>query len=167
MGTGKSEDSGIGFVRHDHRLCIARGLAEVDGICAAEGLRLTAIRRRVLEILLESHKALGAYDVLARLSNEGRKPQPPAAYRALEFLMQNGFAHKIERLNAYVACAHPHQVHDPAFMICRCCHGVAEAQAAPARGVLGQTAKSIGFRIERTSVEALGICPDCQQGRTP
>jgi Fur family zinc uptake transcriptional regulator len=104
---------------------------------------------------------MGAYDLLDRLHEAGFGSQPPVAYRALDFLVENGFVHKIERLNAFVACAHPGATHSPAFLICRRCDAVAEARSAPARGSLGEAAKATGFQIERTVVEALGVCPAC------
>ena len=156
----------IGFEQHDHHACIATSVAEAERRCAAEGLRLTDIRRRVLEILLDRHKAMGAYDILEVLSAEGLGHQPPVAYRALDFLVANGFAHKIERLNAFVACGHPSGDCAPAFLICRGCEKVAEAQAIPNEGALGASASAAGFVIERAVVEAVGICPDCQAGNT-
>ena len=152
----------IAFEAHEHTGCVARGVAAAETLCANNKLRLTDARRRVLEILLAEHKALGAYDVLALLSERGDPAHPPAAYRALEFLVDNGLAHRIERLNAFIACAHPSEGHRPAFLICRDCKSVAEAQMAPDAGALGETAERIGFRIERTSIEVEGLCPGCQ-----
>ncbi|MEP1496019.1 MAG: transcriptional repressor, partial [Pseudophaeobacter sp.] len=83
--------------------------------------------------------------------------------RALDFLVTNGFAHKIERLNAFIACTHPGEDHAPVFMICRLCKSVAEAQTIPTKGQLGQAARDAGFQIERTVVEAEGLCPKCQK----
>lgn len=151
----------VGFARHDHRTCIASALAETERACAERGLRFTPIRRRVLEILLESHAALGAYDVLARLEAEGLGSKPPVAYRALGFLVDEGFAHRLERLNAFVACTHPGPVHDAAFLICRGCGKVAEAEVdRPVR----TAARDTGFAVERTVIEAEGLCPACQEG---
>ena len=151
----------LGFERHDHGGCIAEAIAAAEAVCASGGLQLTPVRRRVLEILLQEHRALGAYDILERLSREGLGSQPPVAYRALDFLVRHGFAHRIERLSAFVACSHPGRSHAPAFMICRLCAAVAEARAAPSRGVLGTAARAAGFRIERTVLEAEGVCPAC------
>lgn len=151
----------VGFQKHDHESCVVTALSTAEARCKEEGLRLTPVRRKVLEFLLQEHRALGAYAILDRLRDEGFGSQPPVAYRALDFLVQNGFVHKIERLNAFVACSHPGAAHSPAFMICRKCDAVAEAQSAPAKGVLGAAARAAGFEIERTVVEAEGICPDC------
>ena len=152
----------IGFEQHDHANCIREGLTTVDAQCREAGLQFTPVRRRVLEILLERHRALGAYEILDVLRDEGLGSQPPVAYRALDFLVKHGFAHKVERLNSFIACAHPGETHSPAFLICRNCDSVAEAYADPARGMLGHAAKETGFRIERAVVEVEGLCPNCQ-----
>lgn len=149
------------FHAHNHDSCIATALAAADETCAKEGVRLTPVRRRVLEILLETHAAMGAYDILARLSDEGLGSKPPVAYRALNFLVEHGLAHRIERLNAFVACAHPGADHSPAFMICRGCKAVSEA--GDTRDHLQASAKAAGFQIEQTVIEAEGLCPRCQE----
>lgn len=153
----------LAFAEHDHRGCVATTLARVEALCAHEGLRLTEVRRRVLEILLESHSALGAYDILARLAAEGRAAQPPVAYRALDFLVDNGFAHRIRRLNAFAACLHPGERHDPAFLICRGCDALAEADSAAVRAELDAAAAATGFQVERAVIEAVGLCPACRE----
>lgn len=150
-----------GFDTHDHSNCIADAIAAVEAQCADKGLQFTPVRRRVLEILLEQHRAMGAYDILPILADEGLGKQPPVIYRALDFLTTNGFVHKIERLNAYIACSHPGENHAPAFMICRECDLVVETQSRPA-AAFKATAKDIGFEIEATVIEAEGLCPNCQ-----
>lgn len=149
---------------HDHAACIRHVLDEANTAAARAGVNFTPVRRRALEILLESHVALGAYELLKRLDTDGFGGQPPVAYRALDFLVAHGFAHRIERLNAFVACMRPGEGHDPAFMICRNCRTVAETEASPAKGALGRDAREIGFEIERTVLEAEGLCPKCRPG---
>ncbi|OIP83791.1 MAG: Fur family transcriptional regulator, partial [Rhodobacterales bacterium CG2_30_65_12] len=106
------------FQPHDHAACTAEALARAEENCVAEGARLTPVRRRALEILLETHSAMGAYDVLERLAAEGFGHQPPVAYRALDFLVEHGLAHRIQRLNAFTACTHPGgHSHAPVFLI--------------------------------------------------
>lgn len=154
-----SGSDALGFTPHDHSGCVSSGLAAAAQACADKGLQLTPVRRRTLEILLEAHEAMGAYDILARLEADGFGSKPPIVYRALGFLVDHGFAHRIERLNAFIACARPGEAaHDPAFMICRACGSVAETEAA-----LGGAARAEGFRIERTVIEAEGLCPTCQE----
>ena len=147
------------FERHDHGACRARALAQAEATCEGS---LTPVRRRVLELLLESHVALGAYDVLQRLREEGHAAQPPVAYRALDFLVGRGLVHRIERLNAFVACHRPEKCEAPAFLICRACNRVAETASAPRRGALARDARSLGFEIEETVIEAQGLCPGCR-----
>lgn len=145
------------FDDHDHRDCVATALSAAAACCAARHLQMTPVRKQVLEILLESHKAMGAYDVLDRLRAEGRAAQPPTAYRALAFLTENGFAHRIESLNAFVACARPGSAdHDPAFLICTGCGRVAEDEVPDVPGI------AEGFRVDHVVVEAEGLCPACQ-----
>ncbi len=152
----------LAFAAHDHAHCAHDALERAETLTRASGARLTPVRRRVLEILLEEHKALGAYDVLSRLATEGFGNQPPVAYRALEFLVEQGLAHRIQRLNAFTACVHPGQDHAPAFLICRTCHMVAEAEASAARASLEDEAARAGFQVERSTIEALGLCPNCR-----
>ena len=63
--------STIGFASHDHSSCIHSSIAAIEAHCAEARLQLTPVRRRVLEILLERHRAMGAYDILEVLSAEG------------------------------------------------------------------------------------------------
>lgn len=156
-----------GFDRHDHGACISDAIAHADAYCHEAGLQLTPVRRRVLEILLRQHKALGAYEILDELRSEGFGSQPPVAYRALDFLVKHGFAHKIERLNAFSACTHTHPDararHDPIFLICTECGTVAEAScSATDGGPLAEAAARSGFVVQRAVIEAEGLCPGCQ-----
>ena len=154
----------VAFATHDHAHCTTDVLGRADALALIRGVRLTPVRRRVLEILLERHRALGAYEVLERLAKDGFGNQPPVAYRALEFLVENGLVHRIQRLNAYVACMHPGEAHAPAFLICSTCDAVAEAPADAARKGLEGAAKDLGFKVDRVTIEALGLCPACQAG---
>lgn len=144
----------MSFSDHDHSACRDRSRRAAEAR-RARGARLTPIRARVLDILSREHRALGAYDILDVLRAEGRPAQPPVAYRALDFLVAQGLAHRVERVNGYVACARPDDDHAPAFLICRRCAAVEEAAAPP----LGDLAP--GFAVEAASVEAEGLCPGC------
>jgi Fur family zinc uptake transcriptional regulator len=155
-----------GFSPHDHDSCISDGVSAARVYCEKNRLQLTKARARVLEILLMQHRAMGAYEILDILREDGIGSQPPVVYRALDFLTQHGFVHKIERLNAFIACANPGEDHDPAFLICRSCDSVAEAHADLTEGRLGDAAKAAGFEIERKVVEAEGLCPNCTEQET-
>ncbi len=152
----------LGFTRHNHRNCVKHALNQADSYCREHKLRFTQTRRKTLSILLENHSAMGAYDVLNRLDTEGLGSKPPVAYRALAFLVEHGFVHRIEKLNAYVACSHPGAVHEPAFLICVACGAVAETPVSSHSGKLAQSARRSGFHITNTVMEAEGQCPQCQ-----
>lgn len=156
----------IGFSQHDHGACISASISKVAQHCKDVGLQFTPVRKRVLELLLEKHRALGAYDILDLLRKEGLGSQPPVAYRALDFLVRIGSVHKIERLNAFIACTQPGEGHLPAFLICRICSSVAETHCELLVGALGSSARESGFQIECAVQEAEGICPLCQESQS-
>ena len=151
----------LAFHSHDHSHCTDDTLSRAEALTSAAGARLTPVRRRTLEILLETHRAMGAYDVLQRLAAEGYGNQPPVAYRALDFLVEQGLAHRIQRLNAFTACMHAGEAHAPVFLICTTCNAVAEAPGQPVREALDNAAATLGFTVDRASIEALGQCPKC------
>ena len=152
------------FHDHDHEACATAVMESADRQTETEGIRLTPVRRRTLEILLESHRAMGAYEVLQRLAEEGFGNQPPVAYRALDFLVEHGLAHRVRRLNAYAACLAPGHEDAPVFLICRSCEKIAESQAPAVRRALEQLAGDNDFRIERSTVEVQGLCAACRAG---
>lgn len=150
------------FDTHDHHRCIADLIARAEAHCAEAGLHLTPVRHRVLELLATEHRAMGAYDLLDHLRAEGLGSQPPVIYRALDFLVTHGFAHKIERLNAFVACAHADADHSPAFLVCRDCDAVAEIRAQDAPRLMRDAAAESGFAVDQVVIETMGTCPSCQ-----
>lgn len=150
------------FRPHDHTRCRSHALAAARDACAAQGLRLTPARAFALETLLESHRAMTAYELLDRLREAGLGGQPPVAYRALDFLVEHGFAHRIERLGAYVACSGSEGAHPAAFLICRACRAVAEATLPMGAPELQSFAGASGFAVERVTLEAEGVCAACR-----
>lgn len=150
------------FHAHDHDSCAATSLDHARELVAEKGLRLTPVRQRVLEILLEDHRAIGAYDVLSRLAKDGFASQPPVAYRALDFLVEHGLAHRVRRLNAFAACMHAGQDHDPAFFICENCQAVAEAPQDRVKSAVADLADGLGFAVTHANVEIVGLCPKCR-----
>ena len=153
----------VSFREHNHDACTKKGMQVAEVYCIKRNLKLTPLRRKVLELLLAEHRALGAYTILDLLREAGFSSQPPVAYRALDFLVEHGFAHKIQRLNAFVACALPDTEHSPAFMICRKCEIVAETESSSSNFNLSETANATGFNIEQTVVEARGLCHSCTE----
>ena len=144
---------------------IATILSEAEARAQANGARLTPVRRRTLELLLQAHGALGAYDVLEKLGAEGYGTQPPVAYRALNFLVEQGLAHRIRRLNAFTACTHPGHTHRAVFLICESCNSVTEAVGEAVGDALSHAAEAVGFSLSRATIEAVGQCAACESAR--
>ena len=139
-------------------------MAVAEALCAERGQRLTPIRRKVLAALLGSHKPLGAYEIIDRLAPKGPRPAPITAYRALEFLRENGLVHRIESRNAYLACAHDHDATSMvAFLICDQCGSVGEIPAAPVAQSVNAAARASGFAPKMSVVEIAGTCAHCQK----
>nr|WP_314492791.1 zinc uptake transcriptional repressor Zur [uncultured Pseudomonas sp.] len=148
---------------HDHSRCVHSALTEADDLCARQGLRLTALRRRVLELVWQSHKPLGAYDILAVLSEQdGRRAAPPTVYRALDFLLENGLVHRIASLNAFIGCTHPEHAHQGQFLICKSCHVALELEQASISEAILASAAEVGFSVENQTVEVVGLCGNCR-----
>jgi len=129
--------------------------------CQQRGARFTPIRRRVLEMIAEAPGSLKAYDLLDRLAEEHAAARPPTVYRALEFLIDQGLVHRIESLNAYVACPCPEHAHGFQLLICRLCGRVEELHLDDVNAQLSRQARDLGFRVERQTIELLGHCEAC------
>ena len=142
-------------------IAVGRSIKEAEKYCKENDLKFTPVRRKVLEILLQKNKALGAYEILDLLREAGFKYQPPVAYRALDFLVKNGFAHKIEQLNSFVGCVHPGKDHSPAFMICTNCNFVSEEEPINSDFSISKIGSRSGFKVEKAIIEAQGLCQSC------
>jgi len=148
---------------HDHDRCSTDAMAVAEAICQERGQRLTAIRRKVLAVLLSSHKPLGAYEIIDQLAPKGPRPAPITAYRALEFLRENGLVHRIESRNAFIACVHTHAAGElVVFLICENCGAVGEASSDAVTSTLASAARSAGFMPKSPVIEISGICTHCR-----
>lgn len=143
-----------------HGRPLEAALSAAEARCTAAGERLTAPRRRVLELLLESGQPVKAYDLIAAFGPAGAPAKPPTVYRALEFLARFGLAHRIESLNAFVACRLGEEAHTAGFLICDCCGAAREIEPLVAAEVR-DAAKASGYRLTGVTVEAHGLCGDC------
>lgn len=146
---------------HDHGHCVAQSLERAEAICRARRVRLTTLRRCVLELIWSSHAPVGAYDLLRRLSREHEGAAPPTVYRALDFLLEQGLIHRIESLSAFVGCAQPDISHAGQFLICRDCGLAAELSDPRIDRAINKGAAALGFAVERQTVEIAGLCPSC------
>ena len=135
-------------------------IEQAELLAERKGQRLTKIRRKVLRLLLESAEPSKAYDLLANLDGEG-SAKPPTIYRALDFLQEVGLAHKIESLNAYVACGHASHKHSAVFLICDECGAAEELHATSTTDALREETEAAGFRMHHAVIEVRGICREC------
>jgi Fur family zinc uptake transcriptional regulator len=148
---------------HDHARCTSTAIAHAEAQCAARAQRLTPIRRQVLEALLSSHKPLGAYEIIEHLAGDSR-PAPITVYRALDFLRDKGFVHRIASRNAFVACVHNHAGNDlVVFLICERCGAVGEAPSGEVAAALKMAARTAGFSAKSPLIEIAGICSHCRE----
>ena len=156
---------------HDHDAhgltadALTRGLAAAAARCEAAGQRMTPPRRRVLEMLLRAGQPVKAYDLIAAFGEDGAPAKPPTVYRALDFLSKQGLAHRIESLNAFIACGGGGggggEGHAAAFLICDCC-GATREIAPSGVSEIERLAGAQGFNLTSLMVEAHGLCQDCR-----
>jgi Fur family transcriptional regulator, zinc uptake regulator len=149
---------------HDHSHCATSVVARAEALSVERGIRLTTIRRQVLEALAADHHPIGAYELIEKLEDgEGKRPAPITVYRALDFLVEQGFAHRIESRNAFIACAHDHSGGGVVmFLICESCGVVGEAESDTVGQALARAAVAIGFQPRRQVIEVAGICSHCR-----
>lgn len=141
-------------------------VAAVERACNERGLRLTAIRARVLSLVAAAGKPIKAYDLLEQVRDgEGAgAAAPPTVYRALDFLLANGFIHKLESINAFVACHHPNSAqHSVPFLICDRCHSAMELEDASIVASLDAAARGLGFAPQAQTLEVHGLCAKCAE----
>ncbi len=149
--------------KHSHKKCIKEALHRAKLICKERNSRLTPIRKKVLELIWNSHKPIKAYDLLAQLSSADFVEKPPTVYRALEFLLENNLIHRIESQNAYIGCNANHQNMDSKFFICDQCNEVEELTETIINKTLIDVGKKRGFIPSLVNVEIHGTCAQCAQ----
>ena len=137
-----------------------KALAESEALCRAKGVRLTPIRRRVLEVLLGAPKPLGAYDLADVLASQGRRMAPITVYRALDFLIEQGLAHRLASRNAYIASTGGHRI--PAFLICEGCGEATEITCPDVADTVRKVLTEQGYQPLSRALEITGRCLHCQ-----
>lgn len=152
---------------HDHQVCVADAIARAEGVFETSGLRLTPLRRRVLEEVAASHTAIGAYEVLERLARkDGRRLAPISVYRAMEALVAAGLVHRLESRNAFFACHARDTGHRRHVVLaCEQCGSVVEVAGSSVFEGIAVAAKASGFTPHRAMVEVLGDCGRCAADR--
>jgi Fur family zinc uptake transcriptional regulator len=154
----------IAGMAHAHLACapeaVADSLREAEVLCEQRGGRLTPLRKKVLTLLLESEGPAKAYDLLEHLGEDGAA-KPPSVYRSLDFLLEMGLAHRIESLNAFVACGHWKHGHAAVFLICDSCGTAGELHAGDSVKKLTQEVESVKFQMRNAVIEIRGLCQAC------
>lgn len=130
---------------------------------APDDAKLTRNQGLVFTALSNADGPLTAYAILDELRSEGFKA-PLQVYRALEKLTEIGLVHRLESLNAFVACRHPSCAHHEtaAFAICEDCGCVNEFAPEEAMRHLRDWAKHQDFTLARTTIELRGTCGNCK-----
>jgi len=144
-----------------HNHCREGLLSRIEQLCEDRDSNLTQLRKLVLTILLESERPLSAYEILDALRQQLPKAAPPTVYRALDYLTEQGFIHKLETLRAYIACFHPEQDHVSQFLICTDCGKVEELEIQALAASLKQAVDQHGFKIHHPVIELTGRCRSC------
>ena len=147
--------------RHQHVHAPRSFVHAVEAVCDTRGLKLTPMRRRVLELLALSDKPVKAYDLLDALRPEVVRAAPTQVYRALDFLIEHGFIHKLESINAYTSCHHPAEQHSVPFFICDRCGSATEFCDSHVAELLVGHAAALGFTAHAQTLEVHGVCAQC------
>lgn len=159
--TSLSKTAPIKSHSHSHQVSPARFVAAVERACKERGLRLTSLRKDVLKLVAAAGKPVKAYDLLEQLQDTHSNPAPPTVYRALVFLLDNGFIHKLESISAYVSCHHPAEAHQVPFLICDSCSSAQEICDERVAALIEKQAKDFGFRPQAQTLEVHGTCKNC------
>ena len=147
---------------HDHG-SVEQRIHEAEALCLQEGVRLTPLRKEVLSLILNARAPMGAYDLLAKLKGKSERPAaPPTVYRTLDFLLEQGFVHRLASINAFIPCCHPREGHQAAFLICQKCHSVQETSANSLFNELSHLSAQGQFKAQHSIIEISGICQQCQ-----
>ena len=134
----------------------------VEEACAARGLRLTPLRAQVLGLVAAAGKPIKAYDLLDLMKSENGSSAPPTVYRALDFLLEQGFIHRLASVNAFVSCHHPQVQHSVPFLICDNCQNAIELEDDRITTLLESQAKALGFAARAQILEVHGLCSECR-----
>ncbi|HLU00250.1 MAG TPA: Fur family transcriptional regulator [Burkholderiaceae bacterium] len=133
-------------------------------LCESRGSRLTPLRRRVLEILLQQGRSVKAYELLELIRDDQAGAAPPTVYRALDFLVEEGLAHRLDAINAWAAChdagGEPHDL----LVVCTGCGSVAELSDPALTRRLAAKVAEAGFRLSGHETELRGLCRACEGG---
>lgn len=116
--------------------------------------------RMIENALRAARRPVGAYEIIDQL-REKAVLAPQTVYRSLDRLIASGAAHRIESINAFVACCHATHVGTAVFAICDGCGGVEEFDQPAAVQALSQWARKERFTLRAMTLELRGRCARC------
>jgi len=114
----------------------------------------------IIEALRGMGQPVSAYELIEQLRNRTTLA-PQTVYRSLDRLIAEGQAHRLESLNAFVACRHPSHRGAVVFAICDDCRSVTEFNEADAVNSLAAWAKKAKFDVRQMTLELRGRCKTC------
>jgi Fur family zinc uptake transcriptional regulator len=147
---------------HTHGESPEAALALAEEYCRERGEKLTPIRRKVLELLLNSGRATKAYSLLDEMRQIHPGSAPPTVYRALDFLLSAGLVHRIESINAFTVCHDLTQCQHGILVVCQQCGNVTELHQPKLRQALIAQIEDAGYRVASDEIELKGLCSACQ-----
>jgi Fur family zinc uptake transcriptional regulator len=166
--SGAAEDGLFPPPGHNHGTCVKHALARARVVCAERSIKFTDLREQVFRVIVSSHKALGAYDIIEMLAVDGRRLAPISVYRVIEVLAKAGLVHRLESRQAFFACLSKHEgMASPLVLLCEGCGCVAEAEAPEAWGTIVGAAGRAGFAVSDSVLEIRGRCANCQAEGVP
>ena len=139
---------------------------EVERACEERGLRLTPIRANALRLIAAAGRPVKAYELLDQMKATHGAAAPPTVYRALDFLLEHAFIHKLSSINAFVGCHHPGSAaHAVPFLICDGCQSATELEDPRIVDTLDASARSLGFVPQAQTLEVHGLCAACAKAQ--
>ncbi|MDZ7279755.1 zinc uptake transcriptional repressor Zur [Pantoea eucrina] len=145
-------------------LTTAQLLTQAEALCLDRGVRLTPQRAEVLRLMAEQQGSVSAYDLLDQLRVSEPQAKPPTIYRALDFLLEQGFIHRVESNNSYVVCHHfDEPAHTSVMLVCDNCAAVTEKHAQGVEKIIAALADQAGFTFRTSVIEAHGLCERCTE----
>jgi Fur family zinc uptake transcriptional regulator len=138
-------------------------LTAAENLCMQRGVRLTNLRRAILEILLTVDNPVKAYDIIEYMRNKGQRITPATIYRTLEFFLQHGLIHRVNALNAYVPCTGNHEEHGFLMFVCSECRETTEIDDHVLHDSIRSRLDELGISLHDSCIEIQGTCRKCMQ----
>jgi Fur family zinc uptake transcriptional regulator len=149
------------MTQHERDELVAHGLREAEEICARNGVRLTKLRRAILELLLAAGSPIKAYDIIEKMRDKGERLTPATVYRTLDFLLQYELVHRVNSLNAFVPCTASHEEHSSLMFVCSECRQTEELEDHILYEAMRVKLSELGMSLNNNCIEIQGTCRNC------